>query len=397
MTTLRFPHRRGATATVAGLLAAAAIILASGPAAADPSPAPSQSAPASPGANAPQAAPGTISWAAQPSSAQGPDGRRIFSYDKVKAGTVVHDYVAVTNYSAMPVTFKVYATDAFNNASGQLDMLPAAQKPKDVGAWVSVNKNTLNLQPKESINEALTLTVPASATPGDHAGGIIVSVTVEGKDKSGGLVKVDRRLAVPLNLRVDGALQAGIKIESVSSAYHGSANPVQGGGVDVNYTIHNTGNIRLNLTQDISAKGLFGLARLRSTAANPLTDLLPDATYQTKVHLANVFPLGPMNVRVHAVPSQPAGMPPIPVKPAAQSFSVSMWATPWLLVLLIVVLVGGFFLVRWLLRMRRARREAMVADAMAAASRQTVEQLRKKASAAKAKVGSGADRGPGDK
>jgi hypothetical protein len=389
MTTLRKPYRRGATAAVAGLLAAAAIMLTGSPAAADPTPAPNPSAPASPGATAPQAAPGSISWAVQPSSAQGPDGRRSFLYDKLKPGTVVHDYVGVTNFSAMPVTFQIYATDAFNNASGALDLLAAAQKPRDVGAWVKVLKNSVTLKPGERVNEPFTMTVPATATPGDHAGGVIASITVEGKNNAGSLVKVDRRLAVPLNLRVDGPLQAGFKIESVSSVYRGTVNPVHGGGVDVNYTVHNTGNVRLNLAQEIAAKGLFGLAKVGSAHPTPLTDLLPGATYHAKIHLTSVFPLGPMTVRVQAVPSQPAGVAPAPTKPQAESFSVSMWATPWLLLLIIVLLVGGFFLGRWLLRTRRASREQVLADAMAKARRETVEQLKKKASAAKAKVGSG--------
>jgi hypothetical protein len=117
--------------------------------------------------------------------------------------------------------------------------------------------------------------------------------------------------------------------------------------------------------------------------AKPLTDLLPGASYTATVHLANVFPLGPMTVRVHAVPKQPAGIPPLSTKLTDQSFSVSMWATPWLVLLVLVLLVGGFFLGRWLRRTRRARRERMLADAMATARRQTVEQLKKKAAAAR--------------
>ena len=329
----------------------------------------------------------------QPSSAQGPDGRHSFSYDKLKPGTVVHDYVGVTNFSATPVTFQVYATDAFNNASGSLDLLAAAQKPKDVGAWVVVLKNSITLQPGERANEPFNLTIPSTAAPGDHAGGIIASVTVDAKNTAGSLVKVDRRLAVPLNLRVDGPLVAAFKIESVSSSYHGTVNPVQGGGVDVNYTVHNTGNIRLDLTQDVATKGLFGLATMGGAKLKPLTDLLPGATYLATVHLTNVFPLGPMNVRIHAVPRQPAGVPPVSTAMAPASFDVSLWATPWQALLLLVLLVGGFFLVRWLLRLRRARREETMAAAVAKARRETVEQLKKKAEAKKAKVAAGTDPG----
>ncbi|MBO0869035.1 MAG: DUF916 domain-containing protein [Micromonosporaceae bacterium] len=392
MTTLRFPHRRGAAMTAAGLLAAAAVALTltGPPAAADPSPQPSPSGQAASGGAA-KAAPGSITWSVQASSAQGPDGRRSFSYNKLKPGIVVHDYVAVTNFSAMPVSFDLYATDAFNDASGTLTLLPANQKPTDIGSWVSDLKKTVTLAPNERANEPFTLTVPSTATPGDHAGGIIASVSIQGKNSQGALVKVDRRLGIPLNLRVDGPLTPGLKIESVSSVYHGTANPLHGGGVDVNYTVHNTGNIRLNLTQDVAAKGLFGLAKLRGIDAKPLTDLLPGATYHATLHLSNVFPLGPISVRVHAVPSQPADTPPLSgAKLQDQSFSVSMWATPWLVFLVIVLLVGAFFLVRWQLASRRARNEQVLVDVMEEAKRQTVEQLKRKATATRTKVAAGA-------
>jgi WxL Interacting Protein, peptidoglycan binding domain len=386
MTTLRSARRRGAAAAVAGLLAAVAIMLAGSPAAADPTPSPT---PAAPGAGAARAAPGSISWAVQPSSAQGPDGRRSFSYENLKPGTVVHDYVGVTNFSAVPVTFRVYATDAFNNASGGLDLLPAAKQPRDVGAWVSMLHTSVTLKPGERINEPFTLAIPSTATPGDHAGGVIASVTVTAENGAGTPVKVDRRLAVPLNLRVSGPLRSGFTIESVSSSFHGTANPVRGGGVDVTYTVHNTGNIRLNLTQDITARGLFGLVTLARNRPGALTDLLPGGVYHATVHLANVYPLGPMNVRVHAVPHQPAGVKPAPADPVAASFSVSMWATPWLVLLLIALLAGVFLVGRWLLRARRAARAQEVAAAVARARRETVAELKRKATAATARAGSG--------
>ncbi len=396
MITQRFLRRRGVTAAAIGLMVVAAIMLTGAPAVADPAPTPSPSgATKAPGAVAPPVAPGSISWAVQPSSASGPDGRRSFSYDRLKPGTLVRDYVAVTNFSAMPVTFELYATDAFNNASGSLDLLPATQKPTDIGSWVSDLKKTITLAPNARANEPFTLTIPKTATPGDHAGGFIASVTVAGQDNAGTVVKVDRRLAVPLNLRVDGPLTAAVTIESVSSAYHDTVNPIGGGTVDMQYTVHNTGNIRLNLTQDVVAKGLFGLTTVGRAQAPPLTDLLPGATYTATVHLSDVFPLGPMTMHVRAVPSQPAGVPPLSSQLAAVSFSVSMWATPWLVLLILVLLIGGFFVGRWVLRIRRSRRQRALADAVEIARRQTVEQLKKKATAARAGAGSSTGGGSG--
>ena len=157
------------------------------------------------------------------------------------------------------------------------------------------------------------------------------------------------------------------------------------------YTVHNTGNVRVDLNQDVAVTGLFGLT-LRSAHPKPLGDLLPGSTYHATVHLTNVFPLGPMSVRVHGVPSLVTGVPSAPTKPEAVSFDLSLWATPWLLLLIIALLVGGFFGGRWLLRLRRRNRDEVLAAAMAKARRETVEQLKKKATEAKAKVGAGTGR-----
>jgi Bacterial protein of unknown function (DUF916) len=407
MTTLRLQRRRSMTAAVAGLLALAATMVTGAPAAADPTAPPQPPAPTTPvprgsgnGAvgspstpaqpsNPAIGAPGTISWSAQPSSAGGPDGRKVFTYDNLKPGIAIHDYIGVTNFSSAPVTFSLYAADAFNTTSGSLDLLAADKKSKDVGSWITFPKNSLTIQPGERVNEPFTVTIPSNASPGDHTGGVISSTLLPATNAQGAKVNVERRLAVPLYLRVSGPLHPGLTIESVSTRYHGTYNPIGGGDIDVTYTVHNAGNFRVDLSQDVSVTGFFGitLARVQGTR---LTNLLPGSSYSATAHIKGVFPAGLMRVHVTGRPSQVSGVPPAQVKLEAVSFGVGMWATPWLVILIVVLLVGGFLGVRWLLRSRRQRRDAAVAAAMEKARRDTVEALRKKAAAKVA-----ADRGAG--
>ncbi|HZM84671.1 MAG TPA: hypothetical protein VFC19_53805 [Candidatus Limnocylindrales bacterium] len=95
------------------------------------------------------APPGSITWAVQPSTKDSPDRRSSFTYTNIPSGTVVNDYVAVTNFSQSPVTFDVYATDGFNTTSGSLSLLAATAKPKDVGSWVAIPKKTITINPGE--------------------------------------------------------------------------------------------------------------------------------------------------------------------------------------------------------------------------------------------------------
>ncbi len=366
----------------------AAMVLTGAPAAAAPVPTPSNAPTAGATAPAPTVgAPGTISWSVQAATANGPDTRKTFNYTNIKPGVIVHDYVSVTNFSPTPVTFELHAADAVNDQAGDFSLLSADQKSKDLGTWVSFAKDSVTLQPNERANRAFTVTVPSAATPGDHAGGIIASTLFAATNAQGLKVNVNRRVAVPLFIRVNGPLHPGLAIESVSTRYHGTYNPFGSGSLDVTYTVHNTGNERLNLSQDVRVTGFFGFTLARAHGKS-LADLLPGGTYQATVHLNRVFPAGLMKLHINGVPSEPTGMPIGRTKPENVSFGVSMWATPWLLILIVVVLVGGFFGGWWLVRSRRAQHEETVAAAVLRARRETVEQLRRKA-AAKAAVGGG--------
>src|SRR5262249_27411173 len=139
-------------------------------------------------------------------------------------------------------------------------------------------------------------------------------------------------------------------------------------------------------------KGLFWL-KVASAHPSPVIDLLPGSSVPIVVHLSGVYPLGPMSVQVHVTPAQitALGLPRAPIDPQAADADAFMWATPWYLFLLVFRLVGGFFGLRRWGRMRRGRQDRVVAEAVAKARRETIEQLRTKATASKA----GGDTGAG--
>jgi hypothetical protein len=271
------------------------------------------------------------------------------------------------------VAFDIYATDAFNNTSGTLDLLASAQKPKDVGSWLDLAKTNVTIEPGQRVNEPFTLTVPFNATPGDHVGGVVAAVSAT--QNAGQGVQVDTRLAAAIYLRVSGELTSGVAVESVSANYHATFNPFGGGNTDVSYTIHNTGNTRLNLASVVKVTGLFGTA---GSATPPvIKDLLPGATVRLTQRVGGVFPLGPMTARIDATPSIPVGLP-TPVAPLENaSGQAGIWATPWgvLLILVIVAaLVAGGLVY---LRRSRERTQGKVAKAVAKARKETIEELTK--------------------
>ena len=233
------PHHITGRLVAGGLLlaACAAGAVAAGPAVlASPSSAGGQSSAAV--GSAQTAGVGTITWSVIPASATQPDSRSKFSYTNIKPGSTITDHVAILNRSADSVAFSVYATDATGTtASGALILMPAAQTPRDIGSWVTLPKGihqlSIVIPGGKGIIEAFKITVPRHATPGDHTGGMIGSVSINRTNSKGQIVREDQRIAVPIELRVTGPLHAGLAVASISTGFHSPLSPFAGGSATV--------------------------------------------------------------------------------------------------------------------------------------------------------------------
>jgi hypothetical protein len=312
---------------------------------------------------------GKISWSVQPSTASGPTTRNSFAWTNIKPRTVIHDYAAITNYSAVPVTFQVYATDAFTTGSGTLDLLPRSQKARDIGSWVSFQRGSVTVPAHARVNEPFTLTVPQNATPGDHTGGVLASISQRATSATGQPVLVDRRVGVPIHLRVVGPIQPALRIDSVSTSYHGTLNPFGSGDTFVAYTVHNTGNVSLTGTQAATVTGPFG-ATLATAHPPDLPNLSPGDSFRVHASVSGVFPAGPLTVHVQITPTAIKGAARITTPLTTMSHSVGLWAPPWPQLLLLVVIIGGGVGVWSLLRWWRRARQRVIAAAVEAGRRQ---------------------------
>jgi hypothetical protein len=284
---------------------------------------------------------GNRAWSVRPATADGkPDKRTHYTLQGALGGKVA-EHVLVTNASKVRASFVIYGTDAFNTSTGAFDLLPAATKPTDIGSWMKFPSQTVDIDAGASVDVPFIVDVPQEATPGDHAGGVVVSLATNGTD-----VKLDTRVAVRLYLRIAGLLRPTLEAQRVLATYNGVGNPVGKGGVDVTYTVVNTGNIRLSSHAKVSmTSAIFG-TRLGGEVRRDLPELLPGQRVTYTAHIDGVFPAGPINANValepYPDPAQPVGQ-----AIAAPKTTVTIWAVPWLLTLVAVaVLVGLALLIR---------------------------------------------------
>jgi hypothetical protein len=319
---------------------------------------------------------GTVTWSEIPASATAPDSRSTFSYTNIKPGSTIVDHVAVINRSKQSVAFSIYATDATGTTSaGALTLMPAAQTPRDIGSWVTFPKGIRRLAivipGGKGIIETFKLAVPRQATPGDHTGGMIASINFTRVNHKGQLVAEDQRIAVPIELRVTGQLHAGLRVESISTGFHSPLSPFATGSATVSYTVQNSGNIRLTGSQVVSVTGPFGVASKLQLPNLPT--ILPGDSVRLTAQPRGLLPVGPMTAHVRVGPANPTGAPPLTIPVSYVTGTASLFAVPWTLLLLVILVVGGGY-GAWRARRWQKRRVTAKLDAVADKARRETER-----------------------
>ena len=348
-------------------------------------------------ADAPPKTP-AITWSVQASGATGNDGRLSFAYG-VDPGTEIDDFVAVSNRGTTKETFNIYGTDGINQFdSGAFSLLPAAQKPTDVGSWIKTKTNKITIPAGQIAIIPFTILVPSDATPGDHTGGVIASVTTAAPGKKSG-VGIDQRVAARVYLRVSGQPIAKVVATGVVAGFTPAWNPFGGGGATVDYDIRNNGNVREDVAQSAEMSGPLGIS-LGKITGKPLQNLLPGQSTHIHETVSGVFPLVLLFANVKLTPSAPTDLvgqsqlrdqngkllPPSPEpKFRAVGASALTAAISWTLLAIVLVLIALTFLVVRYVRTTRERMfdaiDAATAEAQRAAQAKSAVPARETLSA----------------
>lgn len=326
-----------------------------------------------------------IAWSVQASGPTGNDGRSSFAY-AVNPGTEITDYVAVSNRGTARQRYNVYGTDGVNQFdTGDFGLLSAAQKPTDVGSWITTKVSQITIEPGQSVIIPFTILVPSDASPGDHTGGVIASVTSAASGKVSG-VGIDQRVATRVYLRVSGLPVARAAATGVVAGFTPAWNPFGGGDATVDYNLSNSGNVRADITQTVTLSGPFGiqLAQLKGTSVH---NLLPGQRTHVHQTLSGVLPLFLLFADVELTPSAPTDLVGqsklrdqagniLPVMPEPKfstiTTSAQTVAISWTLLLTIAAVIALIWLVS---RYVRTTREQLF-DAIDAATEQARTESR---------------------
>jgi hypothetical protein len=259
--------------------------------------------------------------------------RSRFSFEMGPGQSLTDKYYVINN-GTVAQHIVVYPTDAFNADNGDFALFAATDEPRDVGTWITFDGQTkleLDLEPGKSQVIPFQVTVPADARPGDHVGGIVASVL-----SPDGQVRLERRVATRLYVRVSGDLQPGFTIGPLTTSYDATINPFNG-TVKATFTLTNSGNVVLGAKATSSVSGFFGIP-LSGEVTKEIPELFPGATRSYTVEIPGVWQWIWANVKVSLVAVPADGDRAVGAMPSTQR-DAAVWGVPWVLLVVVLILV----------------------------------------------------------
>ncbi|MFI6860664.1 WxL protein peptidoglycan domain-containing protein [Streptomyces sp. NPDC050421] len=284
------------------------------------------------------------SWSVFPATADA--GGRPYFYLSADPGATLTDKVTVTNKTGEPLTFRLYAADAYNTArDGGFAVRAQNEKQRSVGAWAKADRDRVTVKPHGSVTVPVTIEVPEDAEPGDHPGALVaLDERVDPADAGAVAVGIQKAVGARIYLRVNGPTMPALSVDDVKVEHTQPLVPGTGKSrAVISYTLHNRGNVTLSPKVALKAEGLFGRTLLARDLKRIPSELLPRQEVRLTEEWAGAPQVEWGEIKLTAS-----------ARDTRESASVSYFALPWLVAgVLLAALAGGAAL--WI-RSRRSRR-----------------------------------------
>lgn len=139
-------------------------------------------------------------------------------------GSDVTQSVALRNDDDRPLTLNLAAVDASTGQRGGVSYNLDNEPRSAVGAWITLDQSTVTLVPKASTLVAFKVRIPADAIPGEHLGGISISIKPDAADPqpaakgAGASVVVHTRRIIAVQVNTPGDSNPKLIIKGVQPA-----------------------------------------------------------------------------------------------------------------------------------------------------------------------------------
>lgn len=250
----------------------------------------------------------------------------------------------LVNLATVERTVKLYLADLNFSADGTPQIPKPGEASKDIGTWGGDVRSVV-LKPNAAEVVTFSVTVPASADPGDHVGVVVVENPPQ--QTPGQAFNIVKRVSTRLYVTVPGDARPALKIESIKVDPDSSFFPRE---ATVRVTLRNTGTIGLRPTVTVNGEKAAGPEAI-------LTKSIEHFVVTKKVPIWG----GPQSYRVDVTSLVGLTTTQNRIGPVEQ-VRVSRFYFPWVLLIALALMAALFLLVRRMLRNRAGKYAAIRAD-----------------------------------
>lgn len=217
--------------------------------------------------------------------------------------------------------------------------------PYSIKGWVGPLPAMVML-PKQIKSLPVTITVPANASPGGHYG--VIRFTATPPDLQGTGVSLSASLGSLVLIKVNGDIKENLSVVELSASHNGKTGKLfESTPLTFVERLKNTGNTHEQPVGQVTITDMFGKKVAAVNVNLPPRNILPSSIRKFEQPLdSSVIGNKKLFGRYHAEMSVTYG-----AKKQVTTASMTFWVIPYRMVaIVIVVLVGGFFILRFFIR-----------------------------------------------
>ncbi len=185
-------------------------------------------------------------------SADNPRTESIFVHT-LEPGDVQEEGVLTVNNAAGQKTILVYAVDSTPSTGGAFACAQFSEAKKDVGAWITLEKSEVTLEPGTSELVPFTIRVPRNVSVGEHNGCIVMQEKKE-KAQAGSGASLSFRTGLRVAITIPGELERKLEIVGFTVTKRDD------GSFLLHPFVKNLGNVSIDADVRVVTNYFFGLA-----------------------------------------------------------------------------------------------------------------------------------------
>jgi len=183
-----------------------------------------------------------------------------FAYE-MALGTSKKDGLMVVNNTKTKKTFLVYSADSVSSTDGGFACKQFAEEKKEVGSWIKLDKNEIELAPGTNEIIPFTISIPTKIDSGEHNGCFLiqekkVETPEDANNKKSG-IQLSIRTGVRVSITIPGDLIKKISLEKFEMSKDSNGN------YTFNSSVKNNGNVSVNTDVRVVVKNILGISHKR--------------------------------------------------------------------------------------------------------------------------------------